>query len=519
MQWLESCESTSKTLKEQTKDGISEPVALAAGRQTGGLGRLGRSWVSDVGNLHLSIAIPVKMIPKSLINMIPIAAGVIVLRWIRKVYGIAPCLKWPNDILLDGCKIGGLLCEATYHGSDYRGLIVGIGINLNSSPRFPQDGLGGYMAGILRSANGPHIEVQDVASSLVQYFLEFFPNSERAEIAAEWRRFAIRTGHLWVECRSGTDGEPQDNRATPSYWIDGGIDNTGYLKLTNYRAGGVPKEITINSVNHEHKWSILDQGAFWVADVGNSRTKVALARISTEGLQIENVVSAPADITKLLKGGINLGVAPVIHAVSVNPEGLNELERQVSADGFSVCEISKEPVRVTKSNYDLKALGVDRFAMLEAAQYFQFCGKASWPMMIVGLGTATTVDHLDSEGRHLGGYIVAGLQTSLQAIALKGKMLPKTLDLLSDEFSKKSGAWPHTSAAAMREGVMQLTTSFLKSERDRLASQCGIDPSKVTVILSGGFAELVGSHWTDNTIVVEPNLGLIGVAVLASNGR
>ncbi len=117
------------------KKGERGPLWITAGRQTGGRGRLGRTWVSEPGNLHASLLLtdpaPAEQWPE--------LAFVAALAIHDAVAEIAPALKpklgikWPNDVLLDGKKFAGILIEG--EGADDGGPVtIGIGINCVSHP-------------------------------------------------------------------------------------------------------------------------------------------------------------------------------------------------------------------------------------------------------------------------------------------------------------------------------------------------------------------------------------------------
>ena len=139
--------------------------------------------------------------------------------------------------------------------------------------------------------------------------------------------------------------------------------------------------------------------------------------------------------------------------------------------------------------------------------------------MVVSLGTATTVDIIDTKGCHLGGYIVAGLQTSLDAVSLRGRNLPKSLDISDALNTASQGKWPTSSREAMTHGTTQMTLSFLQQERVKLAKQSDLDVGAVNVYLTGGFSEQVKHLWPDANVHSAPQLTLLGTAVLAFNGR
>ena len=129
--YFDQLESTNKHAKENLHD-YEDGSVIAADVQTGGRGRLGRSWQSDkAGNVYLSIVLkPNKSLNEYPISNITQYMSVIICELLEK-YGIETQIKWPNDVLIDGKKIAGVLSEAVLQGSELKGLIVGAGINLN----------------------------------------------------------------------------------------------------------------------------------------------------------------------------------------------------------------------------------------------------------------------------------------------------------------------------------------------------------------------------------------------------
>lgn len=112
------------------------PLWVLADRQTTGRGRLGRIWLSEEGNLHASLALRLSCgaLQASHLSLV---AGVAVIDAIRAAGGIRARarLKWPNDVLIEGAKAGGILVESsTGHRERELIAVVGVGLNLGSHP-------------------------------------------------------------------------------------------------------------------------------------------------------------------------------------------------------------------------------------------------------------------------------------------------------------------------------------------------------------------------------------------------
>lgn len=112
----------------------SLPILLAADRQTAGRGRLGRVWhAAPGGALLFSLAVPWDVDPGAS-AAVSLACGVAIARCLEAA-GVAVQLKWPNDVLLDGRKLAGMLTEMTEDAQGARTLVVGVGLNLRVDAR------------------------------------------------------------------------------------------------------------------------------------------------------------------------------------------------------------------------------------------------------------------------------------------------------------------------------------------------------------------------------------------------
>jgi BirA family biotin operon repressor/biotin-[acetyl-CoA-carboxylase] ligase len=130
---LEETKSTNTYSKENLTL-LEDKTVVHALRQTHGRGRLNRTWV-DLGenNLFFSIVLKPSTDFKAVYSNLTQYASVILCK-IFENYGLNPKVKWPNDVMIDGQrKICGILCETVIENSELKGIILGIGINLNAS--------------------------------------------------------------------------------------------------------------------------------------------------------------------------------------------------------------------------------------------------------------------------------------------------------------------------------------------------------------------------------------------------
>ena len=154
---------------------------IVAEAQTNGHGRYGHTWVSDKGNLYLSAVL------KTYGTQMPLMAFVVavaVAETLREI-GIEVQLKWPNDILLNGAKLAGILLEQV----DDK-LIVGIGVNCISCPNdlpYPAAHLNGKISAI---------ELQDLIMQHLNNWMQLFETKGFLSVYHEWKKYAIGIGKI-----------------------------------------------------------------------------------------------------------------------------------------------------------------------------------------------------------------------------------------------------------------------------------------------------------------------------------
>ncbi len=128
--------TTMDTARDEARSGAAEGTVVVAGEQTAARGRLKRSWFSPRGNIAFSVVLyPTRQQLPGLVMVSSLA----VVGGIEAVTGLRPVVKWPNDVLVAGKKVCGILIESSFQGSRLDYAIVGIGINVNLDPTdFPE---------------------------------------------------------------------------------------------------------------------------------------------------------------------------------------------------------------------------------------------------------------------------------------------------------------------------------------------------------------------------------------------
>ena len=123
--------STNDVLRDLATKGAPAGTAVVANHQTAGRGRLGRTFQSPAGlGLYLSVLYRPAVSPEELPSMTALGA-VAAAKALEHAIGVAPQIKWPNDLVMEGKKVGGILTESALHADGtVAHVIMGIGINL-----------------------------------------------------------------------------------------------------------------------------------------------------------------------------------------------------------------------------------------------------------------------------------------------------------------------------------------------------------------------------------------------------
>jgi BirA family biotin operon repressor/biotin-[acetyl-CoA-carboxylase] ligase len=120
--------STQTIARALAESKSAEGRVVIAEAQTEGRGRGGREWHSGVGGIYMTVVLGAKYA----VSLIPLMAGVAVSDAIRDTADIDAWLKWPNDILVDGRKVCGMLAESAWFRGELKHVLLGIGVNLNN---------------------------------------------------------------------------------------------------------------------------------------------------------------------------------------------------------------------------------------------------------------------------------------------------------------------------------------------------------------------------------------------------
>ena len=132
VRWLDAVGSTQDTAHAMAEMGAPHGAAVAARVQTAGRGTRRRLWVSSEGGLWMSVICRPRDMPhvEAVGLRIALAMATLLDRWLEP--GIKVEIKWPNDLYLNGRKVGGILAEARWQGDALSWLVVGVGLNVRN---------------------------------------------------------------------------------------------------------------------------------------------------------------------------------------------------------------------------------------------------------------------------------------------------------------------------------------------------------------------------------------------------
>ena len=216
-------ESTNHVLAELADRGATEGTVVLAEAQTAGRGRHGSAWFSpEAANLYASILFHPQIAPRRLPLFAPIASLALAEAvWLQ---GAPAQIKWPNDVVVDGRKLGGVLVQAPVISGRVPYVILGIGINLNVDRAELAAGLGPLAenAVSLQEVLGREVDRSAFAASLLnrlEHWHHTFATRGPAAILAAWQgRDALKGCRLEIR----TPGSVREGRCQ-------GIDSDGSL--------------------------------------------------------------------------------------------------------------------------------------------------------------------------------------------------------------------------------------------------------------------------------------------------
>jgi BirA family transcriptional regulator, biotin operon repressor / biotin---[acetyl-CoA-carboxylase] ligase len=190
----QEAESTQDLARELAIRGEPEGLAVMALNQTKGRGTAGHSWVSPPGkNVALSMILRPRLVPEDA-PLLGLMASIGVAENVEAAIGRPAQLKWPNDVLVDGRKIAGILPEASLNNREISFVIIGIGLNVNVElSDFPPDLSDSVTS--LRLSAGRQWDLEDTARDLLEGMELLYERVKREGCGFIPRLWATRWAH------------------------------------------------------------------------------------------------------------------------------------------------------------------------------------------------------------------------------------------------------------------------------------------------------------------------------------
>lgn len=187
---------------------IAGPTWIMALNQTAARGRRGRVWVNPAGNFAATLVLPRKGRADQAAQHSFGAALALFDAFVAATGRVAPfTLKWPNDVLLNGGKVAGILLESIRHGHDFAGLSIGVGVNLTHSPDADLIDAEALRPVALATETGAVVTPQEFLDLLAPAFARHAACMDQygfAPIRKAWLARAARLGQT-ITARTGTD--------------------------------------------------------------------------------------------------------------------------------------------------------------------------------------------------------------------------------------------------------------------------------------------------------------------------
>ena len=219
--YAEEIDSTNTYLLDKKNKNLTDGTVVFAEKQNKGRGRKDRVWYSVKDqNLNFSILLTNKKYLGKNINLINLVSSLAVAQSIENLFQLNTNLKWPNDVLIKGKKVSGILLEASSQGSKIERLIIGIGINVNQT--MFQGNFNVPPTSIKLEAN-ENIERERLLAEVLNIFEELLQKiiNEPEAVLKDWK----------ARCRMiGEKIEVSDDNTT-KYGIFDDIDENGFLLL------------------------------------------------------------------------------------------------------------------------------------------------------------------------------------------------------------------------------------------------------------------------------------------------
>jgi BirA family biotin operon repressor/biotin-[acetyl-CoA-carboxylase] ligase len=210
VRYFDSLGSSNDEAAYWAEQGAPNLALVVAGEQTAGRGRHGRQWRTPPGvALAMSLIIRMEMKPAFPLPYLTGLGALGVCTALQNGYGLQAQIKWPNDVLVSGRKLAGILVETSWQGGEMEFAILGIGINVALGSVPPASELD-FPATCVETVLGSPVDRQVLLRIVLEKVLAWLPRLEKAEFLQAWEsQLAFRS--QWVQLIN-QDQEPIEGR-------------------------------------------------------------------------------------------------------------------------------------------------------------------------------------------------------------------------------------------------------------------------------------------------------------------
>jgi BirA family biotin operon repressor/biotin-[acetyl-CoA-carboxylase] ligase len=178
-------DSTMDIARKMARGGCPPFTVVVTDRQRRGRGRLSRRWFSDAGGLYFTVVLRPE-IPPTLSPRVNLLVAVVLAGTLRRLYGVAAAVKWPNDVLVGDRKVAGILSEMEAEADRVTFIDVGIGVNVNNDPPPVESG-----AVSLQQLTGGSVARRALLAGFLDDFEARLHSAAFDGVIAEWKAHAL----------------------------------------------------------------------------------------------------------------------------------------------------------------------------------------------------------------------------------------------------------------------------------------------------------------------------------------
>jgi BirA family biotin operon repressor/biotin-[acetyl-CoA-carboxylase] ligase len=218
--------ATASSSHDRHPESSKQPWLIIALEQSQGKGRMGKKWTSPAGGIYVSIVLP--GYPTADLHSLPVLTGVGLCKGLDKLLAMPCKLKWPNDLLVENRKIGGVLIETVASGAAECHAVIGFGVNYQTAPEDSS-----YPATSILSESTERPSLPEAMRTLVLAVNEELRRSSDL-------KYAVDAAHQFSAHRIGDEMTCRTGDGTVSGRFDG-FDSRGFLRL---RANGTERIVS-----------------------------------------------------------------------------------------------------------------------------------------------------------------------------------------------------------------------------------------------------------------------------------